>query len=82
VQYGFVGAVWRLIERGGLDREAINDVLFKPSLTWRLDRDAVLAATPEDLAQSPKLTWKYAIRRRRVYRVASYDAVKEIFRRR
>lgn len=82
VQFGFMSAVRRLIETGRLPRDAMHEVIFRPGMHASADRPAILATTPEDLAQSDRLTWKYAIRRGRVYRVESYDAVKAIFRRR
>jgi hypothetical protein len=82
VQYGFISAVRHLIERGRLPREALREVIFRTGLTGSSDRAAILATTPEDLARSDGLTWRYAIRRGRVHRVATYDAVKVIFGRR
>ncbi len=80
VQYGFLSAVSRLIETKKLPREAIHDVLFKAGMTANASPDEILATTPEDLAQSANLSWKYAIRSGRVHRVESYDGVKAIFR--
>jgi hypothetical protein len=40
--------------------------------------DEMMATTPEDLATSNKLTWKYAIRRGWVYEVASYKEAKHL----
>jgi hypothetical protein len=82
VQFGYMSAVRRLIENGSLPREVIRDVIFRPGLPAGADRSAILATTPEDFAQSDRISWKYAIRRGRVHRVESYDAVKAIFRRR
>jgi hypothetical protein len=82
VQYGFISAVRRLVKAGRLPEGALDDVLFKPHLPSGAETTAILATTPEDFARSERLVWHYAIRRRRVYRVASYEAAKEIFRRR
>ena len=81
VQYGFISAVARLVETGRLPEAALDAVVFKPHLASGADATAILATTPEDLARSDKLVWHYAIRRRRVFRVASHDAVLAIFRR-
>jgi Permuted papain-like amidase enzyme, YaeF/YiiX, C92 family len=40
--------------------------------------DEMMATTPEDLANSDKLMWKYAIRRGWVYEVASYEEAKKV----
>lgn len=81
VQFGFISAVWRLIANGATGPK-IDDVIFRPSLSSRSDREAVLATTPEDLAQSRKLAWKYAIRAGKVYPVDSYEGVRAVFRER
>ena len=80
VQYGFLSAVSRLIETKKLPREAINDAIFKADMTADASPDEILSTTPEDLALSANLSWKYAIRSGRVHRVESYDDVKAIFR--
>jgi hypothetical protein len=80
VQYGFISAVRRLIKTGRLPEGALDQVIFKPHLAIGADATTILATMPEDFAQSDKLVWRYAIRRGRVYRAQSYDAVREIFR--
>jgi hypothetical protein len=47
------------------------DVMLKDGLS-PTDRDGILAVTPEDVARSPRLTWRFAIRRGWVYPVESY----------
>lgn len=79
VQYGFMSAVSRLVATGQLPREVIEDAIFKPGMMTDALPEEILSTTPEDLAQSDKLSWKYAISRGLVHRVASYDDVKEIF---
>lgn len=49
-----------------------TDVMLREGLS-RTDRDGILAVTPEDVARSPRLTWRYAIRRGWVHRVSDYD---------
>lgn len=49
-----------------------TDVMLREGLS-RTDRDGILAVTPEDVARSPRLTWRYAIRRGWVHRVRDYD---------
>lgn len=82
VQYGFISAVRRLIKTGRLPKDALGEVIFKPHLASGADATSILATTPEDLAQSNRLVWRYAIRRGRVHRVDSYAAVKAILARR
>lgn len=43
----------------------------------RQNLDSLRSVTPEDLASSEKLDWQYLIRDGMVYKVASYDDVKE-----
>lgn len=40
--------------------------------------DEMMGVTPEDVATSDKLTWKYVIRRGWVYKVSNYEAAKQI----
>ena len=82
VQYGFMSAVRQLVKNGRLPPNALREVIFKPHLASGADATAILATTPEDLAQSGGLVWHYAIRRKRVYRVESYEAARATFRRR
>jgi hypothetical protein len=70
IQYGFVEA----LRRDGLSAEP---VLFKDTLS-EFDRDGILATTPADLANSSKLTWKYAIRRGWVHDVRSYSDARRV----
>jgi hypothetical protein len=70
IQYGFVEA---------LRRQSLpaDPAIFKSGLDEK-DRDGILAVTPEDIAQSHRLTWKYAIRRGWVYEVSSYSTAQKI----
>jgi hypothetical protein len=70
IQYGFVEALRRE------DRPA-SAALFKEGLS-EFDRDGILAVTPDDIAQSPKLTWKYVVRRGWVYEVTDYPQAQKI----
>jgi hypothetical protein len=70
IQYGFVEAM----RRDGLP---VDPVLFKESLS-EFDRDGILAVTPEDVANSTKLAWKYVIRRGWVHQAASYGEARKI----
>jgi len=56
------------------------NVMLKDGLSPN-DRDGILAVTPEDVARSPRLTWRFAIRRGWVHPVTDYDeAMKRIAR--
>lgn len=80
VQYGFLSAVSRLIQARELPKDAIHHVLFKPGLHPQSEPKEILATTPEDLATTDALTWKYAISRGRVYKVSSFEEVRASFR--
>jgi len=82
VQYGFMTALRRLTASGQLPTSALDDAIFNDRIGRHADDAAILATTPQDFAQSDKLAWRYVIRRRRVYRVTSYDEVDRILRRR
>jgi hypothetical protein len=70
IQYGFVEAMRR-------EGRPASAVIFKNSVS-EFDRDGILAVTPEDVATSPRLTWKYVIRRGWVYEVKSYAEARKI----
>ena len=79
VQYGYVSAITRLIQTRQLPKDAIGQVMFKPGLSPDAEPGEILSTTPEDLANSERLTWKYAIHRGHVYEVSNYDAVRQTF---
>jgi|GEM_PF-2352035 len=70
IQYGFFQAAVS---------EKINtqDVILKTGLDYP-STDEMMGTTPEDLARSDKLTWKFVIRRGWVYEVANYSDAKRI----
>lgn len=71
VQYGFLSAVQSLIDKGLLHETAAADVLFNPALKPQSDLGAIIATTPEDLARSPRLAWKYVIVDGKAYAISS-----------
>lgn len=81
VQYGFLAAISRLIQTHEVPREAMQQVLFRPGLQPDASPAEVLATTPEDLASTSQLAWKYAIRGGKVFEVGSYEEVRSLFRR-
>jgi Permuted papain-like amidase enzyme, YaeF/YiiX, C92 family len=70
IQYGFVEA----LRRKGLDPV---QVIFKKDLSEN-DRDGLLAISPEDIANSDKPDWLYAIRRGWVYEVQSFAEARKV----
>ena len=70
IQYGLFAAAE--MENLDVTRVILKNGLSNPS------KDELLGITPEDIAKSNKLTWKYAIRRGWVYEVKDYDAAKRI----
>lgn len=70
IQYGFVEA---LLQEG----KDPDMALFNADISAG-NKDAVLAVTPEDIATSPKLTWKFAIRRGFVHHVVDYADARKV----
>ncbi|MDE2445497.1 MAG: hypothetical protein KGO94_04905 [Alphaproteobacteria bacterium] len=70
IQYGLFQAA----EVSGIATECVvlKNGLFEPT------PDEMMGITPEDLATSQKLTWKYVIRRGWVYQVESYAEAKKL----
>jgi hypothetical protein len=70
VQYGFV----ELLRRQGLDPQL---AVFRDGVDPG-DHDGLLAVTPDDIARSPKLNWRFVVRRGWVHRVASCEQAVKI----
>jgi Permuted papain-like amidase enzyme, YaeF/YiiX, C92 family len=70
IQYGFVEA----LRRKDIDP---SEVIFKKDLSAS-DREGLLAISPEDIANSEKPKWLYAIRRGWVYEVESFEAARKV----
>ncbi len=70
IQFGYFQAA----QNDGIDtkRVVLRRGVVNPS------PDEMMGTTPEDLATSDKLTWKYAIRRGWVYEAASYEEAKRV----
>jgi hypothetical protein len=70
IQYGLFLAA----EQSGLDAERVvlKNGLAEPS------PDQMLGISPEDVATSTKLTWKYVICRGWVHKVTSYEEAKRV----
>jgi Permuted papain-like amidase enzyme, YaeF/YiiX, C92 family len=70
IQYGFVEA----LRRQGQNPEM---AIFKNDLSAD-DREGLLAVSPQDIAESHKPKWLYAIRRGWVYEVSNLDEAKQV----
>lgn len=69
IQYGFVEAM----RRQGMDP---SKAVLKKGISTE-DRDGLLAISPQDIADSHKPKWLYAVRRGWVYKVENYAEAKE-----
>lgn len=70
IQYG----LYQAAVAAGVDPERVvlKNGVVNPS------PDEMMGTTPEDMATSDKLTWKYVIRRGYVHEVASYEEAKRV----
>jgi hypothetical protein len=57
------------------DQQAETAIIFR-----RLLNDELYSVTPEDLAQTDKLDWKYLIKGDKVYKISSYNDVLKLIR--
>ena len=70
IQYGFVEAM----RRQGMDP---SKAVLKKGISTE-DRDGLLAISPQDIADSHKPKWLYAVRRGWVYEAHSYEEARKI----
>ena len=80
VQYGYYSSVKKMTEAGDLSASAIDKVLFRSDLGQDSADSELLSVTPEDLASSDKLSWKYVIKNGMVYKVESARQGREILK--
>jgi hypothetical protein len=80
VQYCFYDAIDRMVRRGSLPDAYRSEVLFRPGLQVPPEHAMLLSTTPEDLASSPLLSWRYLIVRGTVHRVDSRDEAYTLLR--
>ncbi|MBD3610452.1 MAG: hypothetical protein HUJ30_07865 [Gammaproteobacteria bacterium] len=71
IQYGYFTTAQKLIDNEKLPPEAMDSVLFHKELTGSPSEKALLSVTPEDLADSEHLSWKYVIKDGTAYKVKS-----------
>jgi hypothetical protein len=80
VQYAFYDTINKLINEGQLDKDKLNEVIFNPRFTSNSDHNVLLATTPEDIAKTDKLKWKYVAKKGKVYEVGSNTEVEKILK--
>jgi hypothetical protein len=83
VQYGFYNAIKSMIDKGELHDEKLREVIFNPHLnsdSGISDYEVMLSTTPENIAATDKLTWKYVIKNGKVYDVRSKNEVNDILK--
>jgi hypothetical protein len=71
IQYGLAKAAEML--------DITTNVMLKPELSPG-DRDGILALTPDDVAKSTRLTWRYVVRRGYAHDVANYEEALRVLR--
>lgn len=78
VQYGFYNAIKSMVEKNQLADDKLREVIFNDRLgpnSGTYDDEVILATTPEDIASTDNLTWKYVIKDGKVYEVGSKQEV-------
>ena len=80
VQYGFYSTISELIGEGVLSEDKLKDVIFNPRIDGDIDRDILLSTTPQDLANSEKLKWKYVIHDGKTYEISTSAEVEKIIK--
>ena len=84
VQYGYFDEIKRLIDKGKLEHNKLEEVLFSPGLSPNMDPEKrtklLLSTTPHDIAVTDKLQWKYFIKHGMVYEVSSLKEVEALIK--
>ncbi len=84
VQYGYFDEINRQVEKGALTNNEMEEVLFNPrfhpNMSQKEVTKALLSTTPEDIAVTDKLKWKYFIKKGMVYEVSSNDEVEKLIK--
>lgn len=78
VQYGFYSAVQHLVDKQKLEPGSLQQVLFREDLDARAEEVRLVSVTPQDLASSSKLAWKFIIKEGTVYNVSSAEQGKQL----
>jgi hypothetical protein len=84
IQFAYLDMVKIAIERGLLGQEAAatawRDVMFADRVDASASMLDVLSVKPRELAETPKLTWKYLVHDGKVYKAGSNDEVNQFFK--
>jgi len=72
VQYGFHATVSRTVQQDGAAADRLDEVVFYDSPLADDPLNSLLAVTPDDLARTGKLAWKWVISKGDVYEVDHY----------
>ena len=80
VQYGFYSTISKMIGEGALSEDKLKDVIFNPRFNVDSEKEILLSTTPEDLANSEKLKWKYIIHDGKSYEISTSAEVEQIIR--
>lgn len=67
-----------LKDGGKLAEASLEEVIFNPEVEAEADEETLLSTTPADLAQTPRLTWKYLVKDGAVWEIAHRDQVAAI----
>jgi hypothetical protein len=78
VQYGFYSGIKFLVDKQALEPNCLSQVLFRDDLLANAEELNLVSVTPQDLAASPKLAWKYVIKAGKVYTVSSEAQGKQL----
>ena len=86
VQYGYFAEIDRLVKKKQLTNNELEEVLFNPRFSPNMEpkefMKALLSTTPQDIAVTDKLKWKYFIKQGMVYAVSSNDEVERLIKKR
>jgi hypothetical protein len=84
VQFAYLDMVKIAIERGILDRNlaeaAWRDVMFADRVDPAASMLDVLSVKPRELAETPKLAWKYLVHDGKVYKAGTNEEVNRFFK--
>lgn len=84
VQYGYFDEIQRLVAKGKLEPNRLEEVLFSPGLSPNMDpkqrTKLLLSTTPQDLAATDKLQWKYFIKKGMVHEVSSLKDIEALIK--
>ncbi len=84
VAYGYFDEIERLVEKGKLTNNELEEVFFNSRLSLDMNEDerrkSLLSTTPNDIAVTDNLQWKYFIKQGMVYEVSSIEEVEALIK--